>query len=254
MIDTTKVGILVVLVALASLFLYWIREARRREIRLRKIPGLEALDDAVGRAAEMGRPVLYTTGILGLNNIAVLAAMGILRRVAQKAAEYQVGFVMPNADPIVMATAQEIVKEAYQSAGRPDLYSETSIFYLTSDQFGYAAGVDGVMLREKPGAVFLQGYFYAESLILAETAQSVGAIQIAGTTATTQLPFFVVACDYVLIGEEMLAASAVLSKEPNLLGSIRAEDWAKMAIVVFLIVAIVLKMFGIDITPLLNTR
>ncbi len=254
MIDTTKVGILVVLVALAGLFLYWIREARRREIRLRKIPGLEALDDAVGRAAEMGRPVLYTTGILGLNNIAVLAAMGILRRVAQKAAEYQVGFVMPNADPIVMATAQEIVKEAYQSAGRPDLYSETSIFYLTSDQFGYAAGVDGVMLREKPGAVFLQGYFYAESLILAETAQSVGAIQIAGTTATTQLPFFVVACDYVLIGEEMLAASAVLSKEPNLLGSIRAEDWAKMAIVLFLIVAIVLKMFGIDITPLLNTR
>ncbi len=254
MFEVQKTGILVVLVALAGLFFYWIRRARSHEIRLRRIPGLEALDDAVGRAAEMGRPVLFATGILGLNNIAVLAALGILRRVAQKAAEYQVGFLMPNADPIVMTTAQEIIKEAYQSAGRPDLLSEASVFYLTSDQFGYAAGVDGVMLREKPGAVFLQGYFYAESLILAETAQSVGAIQIAGTTATTQLPFFVVACDYVLIGEEMLAASAVLSREPNLLGSIKAEDWAKAAIALFLVVAVVLKMLGVDLTPLLNTR
>lgn len=254
MFDTHKLGILIVLLGLMSLFLYWIKAAKGGKVTLRHIPGLEAIDEAVGRAAELGKPVLYTTGILSLNNIAVLAAMGILRQVAQKVAEYNVDFLMPNADPIVLTTAQEIVKEAYQSAGRPDLYSESSIFYLTSDQFGYAAGVDGVIVREKPGAVFLQGYFYAESLILAETAHSAGAIQIAGTTATTQLPFFIVACDYVLIGEEMLAASAVLSGEPNLLGSIKAEDIAKLAIVALIVIGVLLKIFGIDITPLLNTR
>jgi len=64
------------------------------------------------------------------------------------------------------------------------------------------------MLREKPAANFFMGMFYAESLILAETGNRTGAIQIAGTDADTQLPFFITACDYTLMGEELYAASA----------------------------------------------
>ncbi len=56
---------------------------------------------------------------------------------------------------------------------------------------------------------FIKGYFYAESLLMAETSYNVGAINIAGTTAVTQLPFFIVSCDYTLIGEELYAASAL---------------------------------------------
>ena len=39
-----------------------------------------------------------------------------------------------------------------------------------------------------------------------------------------QLPFFVAACDYTLIGEELFAASAYLSREPKLLGSLKGQD------------------------------
>ena len=67
------------------------------------------------------------------------------------------------------------------------------------------------MLRDKPAAVFYQGKFYAESLILAETRNSIGAIQIAGTGSSSQI-LFVTACDYTLIGEEFYAASAYLSR------------------------------------------
>ena len=60
------------------------------------------------------------------------------------------------------------------------------------------------------------GKFFAESLLFAETGNSIGAIQIAGTGSQTQIPFFVTACDYTLMGEEFFAASAYLSKEPEL--------------------------------------
>jgi hypothetical protein len=50
----------------------------------------------------------------------------------------------------VMSAAQEMVKEAYLDAGRPDAYDPDKRQYLTDDQFGYAAGVDGMMLRENP--------------------------------------------------------------------------------------------------------
>jgi len=53
----------------------------------------------------------------------------------------------------------------------------------------------------------------------------------------------------------MLAASAYLSREPILLGSLKAEDFAKAAIMVFLIIAILLKTFGIiDLSFLLEIK
>jgi hypothetical protein len=100
--------------------------------------------------------------------------------------------------------------------------------YITDEQFGFASAVVGTIVRERAAACFYFGQFYAESLVLAETGQTVGAIQIAGTNETSQLPFFVAACDYTLIGEEFFAASAYLSGEPQQLGSIKGQDMGKL--------------------------
>lgn len=240
-----RTSFLVIVVVFCVLVFWYIRRARRGDsLFVRKIPGLEAVDEAVGRSTEMGRPVLYVSGLGTLSDVTTLAALSILGRVAKRTAQYEVPLIVPCTEPLVMTTAQEIVKQSYTEAGRPDLYNEGNIFYLTYDQFGYAAGVDGIMLRDRPGAVFLQGYFYAEALILAETGYAIGAIQIAGTTSTTQLPFFVAACDYTLIGEEMFAASSYLSKEPVMLGTLKAEDVMKVLIVVIFLGAALLGTLG----------
>jgi hypothetical protein len=74
----------------------------------------------------------------------------------------------------------------------------------------------------------------------------VGAIQIAGTAQPSQLPFFVTACDYTLIGEELFAASAYLSKQPLLLGSLKGQDYGKGLIIIILIIGITLVSLGFD--------
>ena len=102
------------------------------------------------------------------------------------------------------------------------------------------------MVRERPAAHIMMGYFYAESLLLAETGSTTGAIQIAGTDAYTQLPFFVTTCDYTLMGEELYAASAYLSKEPKLLGSLKGQDVGKALIIGLLLVGTALASFGVD--------
>lgn len=226
------------------LFWYIIRARKGVKFFIRRIPGLDAVEEAVGRSTELGRPILYILGLGELSSVTTLAGLAILGRVAKKAAQYDTPILVPCTEPVVMTAAQEVVKQAYTEAGRPDAYNEANISYLTYDQFGYAAGVNGIMLREKPGTVFLQGYFYAESLILAETGHSIGALQIAGTTAVTQLPFFIAACDYTLIGEEMFAASTYLSREPVMMGSLKAEDLAKVMIVLLLIGLAILGTVG----------
>ncbi|HTY09191.1 MAG TPA: fibronectin type III domain-containing protein, partial [Candidatus Edwardsbacteria bacterium] len=230
--DRSRVNVLVLTVILSFLLIWYIERAKKgEELFIRKIQGLDAIDEAVGRSTELGKPILYSFGLGEIRDIVTVASLAILRQVAVKCAQHGTELLVPNWDPLVMAAAQETVQQAYSEPGRPDLYKEGNVSFLTSDQFGYAAGVDGMMLRQKPGAVFFLGYFYAEALLMSETGHSVGAIQIAGTTAITQLPFFIASCDYTLIGEEMLAASCYLKRDPQLLGSLKGEDFVKAVLI-----------------------
>ena len=244
--DTGKKWIFLAVILYSATVVYCIYHARSgKELFIRRIPGLEAVDEAIGRATEMGRSILYILGLGGVSNAATIASMNILNQVAQKTADYETPLRVPCNDPIVMNVVREMVRTAYLNAGRPDAYNEENIFFLTESQFAYAAGVDGMMVREKPAAIFLQGSFFAESLILAETGNSVGAIQIAGTDKEHQLPFFIAACDYTLIGEELYAASAYLSREPMLLGSLKGQDYGKVMIFGAIVIGVILELFGI---------
>jgi hypothetical protein len=227
----------VIAVAIAGAVTYFVAKARAgKELFIRKIAGLEAIDDAVGRATEMGRPVLFIPGIHDMDDVQTLAALTILGRVSRTIADFDSKIYMPVARSLVMTAAREVIKGSYMSAGRPDAYSDDMVTYITDEQFGYVAAVDGLMVREKPATIFLLGAFFAESLILAETGNYVGAIQIAGTARPAQLPFFIAACDFTLIGEELFAASAYLSGEPKQLGSLKGQDFGKGIAMIFIIV------------------
>ena len=241
-----RLSMLIAILLLSGFILYFIFSAQReQELFIRRIAGLSALDDAVGRATEMGKPVLYIPGITDMNDIQTLAGLSILSYVAQKTAEYDTPILVPTRFSLVMSTAQEVVKESYTRAGRPDAFRPDNIRYLTDDQFGFVAGVDGIMVREQPAANFYMGCFYAESLILAETGHSTGAIQMAGTAMPSQLPFFVAACDYTLIGEELFAASAYLSRDPKQLGSLKGQDIGKLVFLFSIIIGCILETAGI---------
>ncbi len=206
------------------------------QLKIRKIAGLEAVSEAVGRATEMGRSCLFVPGVQDMKDIQTIAAITILARVARTAAEYEARVEVPTARSLVMTAARETIEGSYLSAGRPDAYNEDLIYYVTDEQFGYVAYLSGMMVREKPAACFYMGSFFAESLILAETGNSIGAIQIAGTAQPAQLPFFVAACDYTLIGEELFAASAYLSGSSEELGSLKGQDFGKLIVAVGIIV------------------
>ncbi len=194
---------------------------------IRRIPGLNAIDEAVGRATEMGRPVLMVPGIGELNAISV-QAINVFAYVARVAAKFMTPIRICCGNAAVYTVAQEIIRDVYQREGMIERFQDESVQFLTDRQFAFAAGVAGMIFREKAAATFFLGEFFAESLIFAESANSVGAIQVAGSTQTTQTPFFVAACDYVLISDEYYAASAYLSREPVLVGSLIGQDWAKI--------------------------
>ena len=256
--NSDRVNLLVITVLVCGTIWYFTwRASQGARYFIRKIAGIDAIEEAVGRATEMGRSVLYIAGIQDLDNVQTVAGVTILSSVAKKVAEYETRLEVPTSRSLVMTTCREVVKESYLSAGRPDLYDESQVYYVTDEQFGFVAYADGYIVREKPATCIYMGAFFAESLILAETGNSVGAIQIAGTAQPTQLPFFVAACDYTLIGEELFAASAYLSRDPRLLGSLRGQDFGKAFAMFFIllgsVVATVDALTGGSLTGLLDT-
>ena len=218
--------------------------ARGWKFYVRRIAGLKAIEEAIGRATEMGRPVLYVPGIDDMNNIQTIASMVILNDVARIAATYETPMIVPVCRPFVVPVAEEAVQQGYLNAGRPELFRPDTVRYMSDVQFAFTAGVSGIMLREKTAANLYLGSFFAESLVLAETGFSTGAIQVAGTANIHQLPFFVAACDFALIGEELYAASAYLSNEPKLVGTLKASDIAKIFIIAVVIVGVLTQTLG----------
>ncbi len=243
--NTQRTNVLIGIIVTAVLVGWFIYLGRRgKSLYLRPIAGLLAMDEAIGRATEMGKPILYSSGRGKMERPASIASMNILGTVAEKVASYGTPLIFPNNDPVVTAVAQEVAREGYTKAGHPDLYNPENIYFVTDSQFGYAAAVDGIMLRERPATNLFFGTFEAESLILAETGNSIGAIQIAGTDSSIQMAFFIVACDYVLIGEELFAASGYLSGDPQVIGSLKGSDYLKVIVIALLVIGAILAMIN----------
>ena len=237
-----RVVMLFAILILGGTLIFNIRFAERGgDVYLRPIPGLKAVEEAVGRSTEMGRPILYVPGIQDMDQVETVAGVVVLGHVARMTAQYETSLNVPVSRSIVMKAARETVREAYTMEGRPDLFQDDMVHYLTDDQFAYAAGVNGIMVREKPAACLYMGKFFAESLLLAETGNSIGAIQIAGTASQSQIPFFVTACDYTLIGEEFFAASAYLSQTPELMGGLKGQDMMKAGVVATILFSLLMR-------------
>ena len=241
-INTARLDVLVIMLLVCGAIVGFVVAARRgRRFWVRRIPALDAVDEAVGRATEMGQPCLFVPGILDMDNIQTIASMTLLGHVAARSADYRSELEVPTSKSLVMTAARESVEAAYLTAGRSESFNPDAISYVTDEQFGYVASLSGWMVREEPAACFYLGAFFAESLILAETGNAVGAVQMAGTAEPSQLPFFVAACDYTLIGEEFFAASAYLSGDPDQLGSLKGQDAAKLLAVGLIVLGATLQ-------------
>lgn len=245
-VDLEKLNIFIILFVFSALVILMIEWAKRgRAMYIRPLAGLKAIDEAVGRATEMGRPVLYVPGIDDVNNIQTIYSMVILEHIAKIVASYETPLIVPIGKAFVVPMAEETVKQGYLNAGKREHFTDQIVRYLSDEQFAFTGAVNGIILREKPATNIYLGSFYAESLILAETGFVAGSIQVAGTANIHQLPFFVVACDYTLIGEEFFAATAYLAQEPKLLGTLKGIDWFKVLIITVLVVGFILETIGL---------
>jgi len=251
------INTLFIVLLIGFLGVFFIDKARKGEFpKMRRIAGLDVIAEATGRATELGRPVHFSPGIGGITNDVApqtFAALALMSYVAGLTAKYDTGLIVTIRTAVVFPLADETVRMSYVNAGKADAYNQNIVRFISDQQFAYAAGVMGIFAREKIAANIMMGAFWAESLLFAEAGSQAGAIQVAGTANMTEIPNFIVGCDYTLIGEELYAGGAYLSQDPIRLGGIRAQDIVKLAIVFLIPIGVLLATANITFLKTLFT-
>ncbi len=217
---------------------------KKAKWEIRRIAGLDAIEEGIGRATEMNRPVFYLPGSGGFSDPQTLASMAVLSEVAKLTARYDTRLIVCVPASSIYPVIQEIVRQSYISQGKSDSFRADDVRWFSDHYFGYAIAIVALMFKEQVATNLMLGSFAFDALMYAEAASQAGAIQVGGTAATTQVPFFVAACDYALIGEEIYAAAAYLTKDPIRVATLVAEDWAKFVVTALLIVGAVLQTMG----------
>jgi hypothetical protein len=247
---------LILLILLVAGYVFMEQARLGRSFPVRKIPAFDAIEEAIARSVEMGRPVHTTFGFGSISSSMApqyVAGLGVLAHVARLCGKYGARLIATLGVPEVIATTEEVVREGYYSAGRPELFDPAyNVRYLTDQQFAYASAVQATIVRENVGANIVVGPFYAESLIFMEAGNMVGAFQIAGTARETQIPFFVLVADYSFIGEEIFAAGALASGDKETLASIRAQDIGKFISIILIVLGVIMLLGGFKLVDSLN--
>ncbi len=253
LIDAGKMLDLVTLAGIWAVALYLIYS--KKEIWIRRLPALDFIEEAVGRAAEMGRPVIaqgFGSGNSGMqSSIApmIMAGLAVLGHAARICARHGTMIIASMRSSSVVPVADEVLRTAYRLEGKLDEYLANREEHLPWLQT--QASMVALILREKPATGILIGAFWHESVQVAEAFGSVGAVQIGGTGRLYQIPFFAAVCDMNLIGEEIYAVGAYINQTPQMLASMATQDYFKVAGIVFILLGVILSTLGMA-TPLVN--
>ena len=243
-------NLFVIFVIYVAVMLYFVwRGSKGDKVELRKIPAIDAIDEAVARAVEMGKAVHWTEGhpraskLYDANGVYLVASLSFLAKIARSCAEKGARLLLSVGHPELYPVVKDLTQTAYSMAGHPEAYVESDIELMP--EYSYLAAVLGRITREHPAAHIQIGYFWGQdSVAIPEVAQGEGCFSINGGQVSA-LQYLVVLSDYVLIADELFASSAQISNDPVLIMNMVALDVDKALLIASIFLGTILSTLGI---------
>lgn len=247
--------LMTVLLLVVSIYLTSLTKQGKFKPHLRELPSFLAIEEGVGRATEMNRPVMWSTGDKGTlsNELApqVLMSFTALRYITELCCKYGARQIVcvggqrgGGAD--LLPYVQGIVEEVYKTHDREG-EAEAVVRFVAAEQSAYQMGLQGIIMRENVGANFIIAPFGDPMIPLCEAGCRVGAWQVGGggRYGGSMDHHYVAFLDYWMICDEVFEVSAMLSGDPIQTSSMAVGDYAKWVLIVVTVVGFLLLQVGI---------
>ena len=234
------------MVALYAIYTY--RAQKGMLPNLRQLPAIDAMEEAMGRAAELGRPIIFTPGhadFRGQYGTNIMAGYSCLRHIMSYTAKNDLPLIVSIAQPEGIPMIEAIGRETYGMENKDFDTSDVNVDFVPGG--AWIMSYLGHLLRERPAASIWIGSFLYPTVLIGETGCQIGAIQIGGNANLAQIPYVVALCDYSLMGEEVFVAGAYLDNDTAKLTSIVAQDVGKIICIGLVIVGVLLSSLGFPI-------
>ena len=239
--------VLITLIIFSIITLYYMDLGMSgKDMFIRRLPALDRIEEVVGRAAEMGRPAMFVAGNDTPDSGSTMAAFAVFESVANYSVVTQTEVVVPVQVPLVDVVLRSSLRNIFTLAGRPDLFNEDEVSYEVDNQPAYIGIIGDSMEKHSPASIFYFGDFTYESMVYAEMGNNIGAVQVAGCENPKQTAFFIVGCDYCLIGEELFAAGAYLKRDVIQMATLLAQDRIKILAFLIMLLGIGIAIFQPD--------
>lgn len=239
---------LAVILISATLLLLLTFLRRKTPPRLRSIPALTRLFRAIGLSVEDGTRLHASLGrgsLLTPHSGATLAALAMLRYLAERTSVSDQPPVATSGDPVLSLLTQDTLQAGYRAAGAEELYQPTTGRLSGLSPFSYAAGAMPVVRDENVSANVLMGNFGPEAALLVESAERVDVLTLGGTDDLAAQSVLYASAHEPLIGEELFAAGAYLDAGPAHTASLTVQDVLRWVVILALLAGAALKVLGV---------
>jgi hypothetical protein len=241
------VGLAFLIVFLIILLLTLLSYRRQRLPSVRSIAAFDALPGQIGRATESGQMLhlsLGTGGAGGRNTVTSLAGLSSLSYLAEQGVATDTPPLVTVSHPTLLPLAQNVLRQAYIRRGRRGDFRSTQVRLVSPTPMSYALGTTDVLNHEPVLANMMFGAFGPEVGLIAGPGAGANFIQVSGTDSSQALSILYASADQVAVGEELYATEVYLNRTPFKLASLAAEDVARFVLILFVIIAAILRLVG----------
>jgi hypothetical protein len=215
---------------------------------LRRVPGLDVLDEAVKICAEKGRPLFQSTGGLSTTGYTiehVESLLMITRYLTKRCGELGVRYISVSNNPQLQLLIMDFARQGYQEAGHPELFSSNDVRYTSAGATQLIMEHIDTMRYNKPAAFIGLGTWGSGTPVpVFQEAVNVGAFSIGSARAPDELAQAASSSDYSLMTEEMVIAGAYIDNDPEKMSVFVGEDIAKIGLIILCVVIGVANLLG----------
>jgi len=248
---TTELLIAIPIIAFTLYYLYQGIQGYKTEYR--RLPMVEAIDDNIDRAVEMGRPVFMVLGayanLTGLFAAMTLSGINVMRYtltlcVRKGARPVLITPIKPEIAPLL----DGIYREVATAEGKPEAYAMENIYYFGNDEPAYRTGLLNLIAGQVPATYIACGAIAGSGdRATTVSARSLGAVVIGGQARTThQGEVGPNSFDYYAPLADVYASGAIVSGDAVMQSVLTASDVVTYIVLALLLVGSILSLAGLD--------